>query len=60
VHFVVLAFVLPLSHYCGEKIHERIFRVALARKSTRTLAQARQAPRFVKQNRDQQIYLTWR
>jgi hypothetical protein len=49
---------MPLSRYCGEKIHDRIFKVALAKKSTQTLVQARPAPRFVKQYGDEQICLT--
>jgi hypothetical protein len=57
MHFVVLAFVCQLSRYCGEKIHDRIFKVALE-KSTLILAQARPVPRFVKQYRHEQIYLT--
>jgi hypothetical protein len=60
MRFVVLAFVCPLSRYCGEKIHVRILKVALAKKSTHTLAQARPAPRFGKQYRDEQICLTLR
>jgi len=35
MRFVVLAFVCPLSRYCGKKIHDRILKVALEKKARR-------------------------